>query len=130
MKQQAEEKIELHNQLHYLYLCLIRTLQVFDKQGELKEREATETTIRAAFVLMSELNNKSINKEVKTIRQLLPELFKYLDEAKRIVEKFKEIELTEESLKTICLAFTLQYQKNCIKAKKPERRNKYKDKRV
>ena len=53
MKQQAEEKIELYNHLHYLYLYLIRTLQVFDKQGELKEREATETTIRAAFVLMS-----------------------------------------------------------------------------
>jgi hypothetical protein len=125
-KQEAEEKIELYDRFHYLYLCLISTLQVFDKHGDLKEREAAETTVRAALDLMSELNNKSINKEVKTIRQLMPELFSYLDEAKRIVEELKDLELPEEVLKTFCIAW--QYQKNRIKAKKPERRNGYKAK--
>ena len=56
----------------------------------------------------------------------MPELFKYLDEAKRIVEELKEGEFPEEVLKPFCIAW--QYQKNCIKAKKPERRNKYKEK--
>ena len=125
-KQEAEEKIELYDQFHYLYLCLISTLQVFDKDGDLKERETAETEVRAALDLMNELNNKSINNEVKTIRQLMSDLFSYLDEAKRIVEELKDLGLPEEIVKTFCIAW--QYQKNYIKAKKPERRNKYKDK--
>jgi len=53
---------------------------------------------------MSELNNpkvctfsKSINKEVKTIGQLMPDLFSYLDEAKRIVEQLKDLQMPAES---------------------------------
>jgi len=125
-KREAEEKIELYDRFHYLYLCLISTLQVFDKHGNLNEREVAETTVRAALDIIDELNNKSINKEVETIRQLMPELFSYLDEAKRIVEELKDLGLPEEIVKTFCIAW--QYQKNYIKAKKPERRNKYKDK--
>ncbi len=109
-----------------MYLCLISILQVFDKDGDLKEREAAETTVRAALDLIDELNNKSINKEVKTIQQLIPDLFSYLDEAKRITEELKDLEIPEEILKEFCIAW--QYQKNWIKAKKSERRNKYKDK--
>ena len=125
-KREADEKIELYDRFHYLYLCLISTLQVFDKHGNLNEREAAETTVRAAFDLIDELNNKSINKEVKTIQQLIPDLFSYLDEAKRITEELKYLEIPEEILKAFCIAW--QYQKNWIKAKKPERRTKYKDK--
>ena len=125
-KLEAEEKIELYDRFYYLYLCLISTLQVFDKYGNLNEREVAETTIRAAIDLIEELNNKSINKEVKTIRKLIPDLFSYLDEAKRIREELQDLGLPEEIVKTFCIAW--QYQKNWIKAKKPERRNKYKDK--
>lgn len=74
-KKEAEKAIEIYDNFHYLYLCLIGSLQVFDKQGNLNERKDAETTVWAALDLMSELNNKSINKEVKTIRQLMPELF-------------------------------------------------------
>ena len=83
-KREAEEKIELYDRFQYLYLCLISTLQVFDRHGNLNEREAAETTVRAALDLMEELNNKSITEEVKTIRKLIPDLFSFLDEAKRI----------------------------------------------
>jgi len=125
-KREADEKIELYDRFHYLYLCLISTLQVFDKHGNLNEREAAETTVRAALDLIDELNNKSINKEVKTIRKLIPDLFSYLDEAKRIRKELQDLGLPEEIVKTFCIAW--QYQKNWIKAKKPGRRNKYKDK--
>ena len=36
-KREAEEKIELYDRFHYLYLCLISTLLVFDKQGNLNK---------------------------------------------------------------------------------------------
>ncbi|MBA7541087.1 hypothetical protein ES705_33394 [subsurface metagenome] len=125
-KREAEEKIELYDRFHYLYLCLISTLQVFDRHGNLNEREVAEATVRAALDLIEELKNKSINEEVKTIRKLIPDLFSFLDEAKRIAGELKELGIPEEIIKTFCIAW--QYQKNWIKAKKPERRNKYKDK--
>jgi len=123
---EAEEKIELYDRFHYLYLCLIGTLQVFDRYGNLNEREAAETTVRAALDLMSELNNKSINEEVKTIGKLIPDLFSYLDQAQRIVTELKELGLPQEIVKSFSIAW--QYQKNWIKAKKPERRNRHKHK--
>lgn len=125
-KREAEEKIELYDRFQYLYLCLISTLLVFDRHGNLNDREAAETTVRAALDLMEELKNKSITEEVKTIRKLIPDLFSFLDEAKRIAGELKELGLPEEIIKTFCIAW--QYQKNYIKAKKPERRNRYKDK--
>ena len=71
------------------------------------------------------MNNGSIDKEVKTIRRLVPELFSYLDEAARIVEELKNsAEIPEEALRALCIAW--QYQKSWIKAKQAERRNDYK----
>jgi hypothetical protein len=125
-KWEAERKIELYDQFHYLYLCLIGTLQVFDRHGNLNEREAAETTVRVAIDLIEELHNKSINEEVRTIRKLIPDLFAYLDEAKRIVAELKYLGLPEETVKAFCIAW--QYRKNYIKAKKSERRKKYEDK--
>lgn len=126
-KEQAERAIESYDQFHYLYLCLISTLQVFDRDGKPNERKAAETTVYAALDLMSELNNSSIEKEVKTIRRLVPDLFSYLDEAARIVEELESsAEIPEELLKEFCIAW--QYQKSWIKAKHTERRNHYKSK--
>jgi len=124
-KERAERVIESYDHFHYLYLCLISTLQVFDRDGKPNERKAAETTVYAALDLISELNNGSIEKEVKTIRRLVPELFSYLDEAERIVEELESsAEISEEVLRTFCIAW--QYQKSWIKAKQVERRNDYK----
>ena len=124
-KERAERAIESYDHFHYLYLCLISTLQVFDRDGKPNERKAAETTVYSALDLMSELNNGSIEKEVKTIRRLVPELFSYLDEAARIVEELKSsAEIPEEVLRAFCIAW--QYQKSRIKAKQAERRNDYK----
>ena len=74
---------------------------------------------------MGELNNVNIDKEVKTIRRLVPELFLYLDEAARIVEELKNsAEIPEEALKALYMAW--QYQKSRIKAQQAERRKEYK----
>jgi hypothetical protein len=124
-KEQADTAIESYDRFHYLYLCLIGTLQVFDRDGNPNQRQAAESTVYAALDLMSELNNGSIDKEVKTIRRLVPELFSYLDEAARIVEELKSsAEIPEEALRALCIAW--QYQKSWIKAKQAERRNDYK----
>ncbi|MFH1733382.1 MAG: hypothetical protein ABIE92_01625 [bacterium] len=126
-RDEANRAIQCYDQFHYLYLCLISTLRVFDRDGNLNERNDAETTVYAALDLMGELNNRSIEKEVKTIRRLVPELFSYLDEAARIVEELESSsEISEEMLRAFCVAW--QYQKSRVKAKQAERRNKYKSK--
>jgi len=124
-KEQADKAIESYDRFHYLYLCLIGTLQIFDHDGNPNERQAAEATVYAALDLLSELNNGSIDKEVKTIRRLVPELFSYLDEAARIVKELKNsAEIPQDALRALCIAW--QYQKSWIKAKQAERRNEYK----
>ena len=124
-KVQADKAIESFDRFHYLYLCLIGTLQVFDYHGSPNERQAAETTVYAALDLMGELKNGSIDKEVKTIRRLVPELFSYLDEAGRMVGELKSYSgIPEEALRALCIAW--QYQKSWIKAKQAERRKDYK----
>ncbi|MBA7635083.1 hypothetical protein ES703_42683 [subsurface metagenome] len=57
-----------------------------NRDGKPNERQqAAETTVYAALDLMGELNNGSIDKEVKTIRRLVPELFLYLNTTKNNV---------------------------------------------
>lgn len=107
-KEQAEKAIDSYEHFHYLYLylCLIGTLQVFDRHGNPNERNAGEATVYAALDLMGELNNGSIDKEVKTIRRLVPELFSYLDEAARIVGELKSYSgIPEEALRALCIAW-------------------------
>lgn len=43
-KEQADKAIESYDHFHYLYLCLISTLQVFDRDGKPNERQAAETS--------------------------------------------------------------------------------------
>ena len=110
-----------------MYLCLIGSLQIFDRNGNPNDRQAAETTVYAALDLLGELNNRSIDKEVQTIRRIVPELFSYLDEAARIVKELKSCaEIPEEALRALCIAW--QYQKSWIKAKQVQRRNAYKSK--
>ena len=126
-KEKAEKAIEIYDRFHYLYLCLIGTLQVFDRNGNPNARQSAETTAHAALDLLGELNNRSINKEVQTIRRLVPELFSYLNEAARIVSELKSgTEIPEEVVKAFFIAW--QYQKSWIKAKQTQRRNGYKSK--
>lgn len=120
----ADKAIQLYDSFHYLYLYLINNLLVFDNQGNLKKRETVEINIRTALELIGELKCNGISKEVNSIRNIIPELFSYLDEAKRIVVYLKDMNLPEEILKGFCIAW--QYQKNRIKAKDANRRNKFK----
>ena len=49
VKEQADKAIESYDRFHYLYLCLIGTLQVFDRHGNPNDRQSAETTVYAAL---------------------------------------------------------------------------------
>jgi hypothetical protein len=81
----ADELIYLYDSAHYLYLCIIENLQVFDEDGYLRDREQAEAEIEEALNMLNELGVPKINKAVKKMRATLPELLNYFDTAKTVV---------------------------------------------
>ena len=122
----ATQSIKLYDEYHEYYLFLIKQLRVFDNDGNLRDRKEAESNIKFALDLIMTLENNKINKTLKKITNLLPNLLAYFDRAATIVNDLKRIGISEDVLKNFCLAW--QYQKNMIKAKNKQRRNFYKNK--
>lgn len=122
----ATQKIKLYDEFHEYYLFLIDQLRVFDNDGNLRDRTEAEANIKLALDLIMTLENNNINKTIKKITKLLPDLLAYFNRAATIVNELKHIGISEEVLKNFCLAW--QYQKHKIKAKHKQRRNFYKNK--
>ena len=120
----AVAAIKLYDEYHEYYVFLIIQLQLFDNDGNLRNRKEAESNIELALDLIMTLENKKINKTVKKIMTLLPDLLAYFDRAATIINDLKRIGISENVPKDFCLAW--QYQKNKIKAKRKERRNFYK----
>jgi len=51
----ADELIELYDAVHYLYLCIIENLRVFDEDGNLRDRQQAEKEIKEALNMLNEL---------------------------------------------------------------------------
>jgi hypothetical protein len=77
-----------------------------------------------ALDLIEELGKESINKDVQTVRGLLPELLNYFEQTKKSVKKCRETGLGDSTLKVLYLAW--QWNKSLIKAKKQSRKDKAK----
>jgi len=127
-KQSAKGKIELYDNFHYLYLCLIRSLQVFDAKGNPNKRLESEQTLYAALELMETLatNITGLEKDIRSIKNLGPQLFSYLDEGENIRQELESLDIPQYVLKEFYIAW--QCQKNWIKAKVATRKNYYRTK--
>jgi len=114
--------VTLYDDFSYLYRCVLAELNVFDRDGHLRNRHHAEEGINVGLTLIEELNNHSITKAVNQVRRTVPELFHYLDVAKKVVDECKQLPLTEGSLKAYCLAW--QWSKAVRKAKQSDRKRK------
>jgi hypothetical protein len=112
--------VALYDAFSYLYRCALTELNVFDSNGNLRGRQQAEEGVRVARALIAELNHKEIIEAVKKTRRTLPDLFHYLDVAKKIVDECKELPFNEQSLKAYCIAW--QWGKAVRKAKKGNRK--------
>ena len=117
-KEVANEKIELYDNLSFLYICLISELRIFDNNGQLRNRKEAEKNIESALSLLEYLEIEKITKSVKKIRRILPELLNYFDIAEVFVEKLESLPINPEALQALCLAW--QWRKSRIKTKKSE----------
>lgn len=124
----SQEAIQLYDDFHYLYLELINTLQVFDKNGNLNSRIDAERNVETIIELLEGFGINSLNKELKSIINLLPQLFPFLDQAKDVYTELQKLPIQEDILKSFCIAW--KYQKNWIKAKNNNRHDYYKKKEI
>ena len=118
----AEKAVTLYDDFSYLYRCLLGELNVFDNNGNLRDRQQAEEGIKAGLALIEELNHESITEVVKKIERTLPDLFHYFDVARKVVDECKELPIDEESLKAYCVAW--QWGKAVRKAKKSDRKER------
>ena len=111
----ANELTDLYDAVHYLYLCILENLRVFDADGNLRDRKQSEKEIEEALNMLNELGVPKINKAVKKMRATLPELLNYFDTAGTVVENLMTLPIHQEALKALFPAW--QYRKGVIKSK-------------
>ncbi len=117
----AIEAIDLYENFTFLYRCIIKELRVFRSNGELRNRSCAEGNIEAGLKLLEGLEIEIINKEVKSIRKILPQLLEYFEEAKEAIATSKSFGITNKALETLC--FIWQWDKALIKAKTKYRKD-------
>jgi hypothetical protein len=121
-KQETIKAINLSENFDFLYHCLLECFQVFDNEGNLKDAQKVTDDFNLGLELLKTLENKEINKEVKSIEQCKNELFTFFKSAKQIIDTLSKT-VDKDILKLFCLAW--QYRKNGIKSKNNYRKNKY-----
>ena len=69
--ERADELLCLYDSVHYVYLCILENLRVFDENGNLRNREQAEAEIEEALNMLNESRVPKINKAVKKMHSTL-----------------------------------------------------------
>jgi len=117
----ADNAIELYETFCFLYRAIIKELNIFDGNGNLRDRRIAEGNIMAGLSLIEELGHTKINEAVKKVRRTMPDLLNYFDESEKILSELSELPIDPNALKALCLAW--QWGKGAIKSKKADKRN-------
>jgi hypothetical protein len=118
----ANKAVTLYDDFSYLYRCVLGEFNVFDVNGNLRDRQQAEAGVTAGLALLEERNHNDITEAVQRIRRTLPDLFHYLDVAAEVVNACKELPIDDESLKAYCIAW--QWGKVFRKVKDSGRKKK------
>jgi hypothetical protein len=124
-RSEAWKAVELYDSFFYLYRCLIKELNPFCHDGQLRDRQQAEGNIQAALEMIKTLGNEKINKAVNGIKNILPNLLNYFDAARKVREELEKLSINHNALSSLCSAW--QHHKAVIKAKRADRRKKYAD---
>ena len=121
--EEADKAVELYENFEIIYHWLLESFQVFNKTGKLKEEKNVRLDFDIALEYLKELNNKEINKEIKSIENCKSDLFTFYKTAKEKVDLLTQT-IDIKILNLLCLSW--QVNKNRIKTKNKHRKNKLK----
>jgi hypothetical protein len=114
------EAIELYEDFRYLYIQAIRQLNPFQSNGVLRNITKAKEDLEVALELIETIGHETINKEIKKIKKVLPNLLDYFDMAEKAIKNCKLLGLDDETIRILSLEW--QWNKNWMKAKNPERK--------
>jgi hypothetical protein len=118
----ANQAVTLYDDFSYLYGCVLGELNVFDRNGNLRDRQQAEEGVQVGLALVEGLNHNTITEAVHKIRRTLPDLFHYFDVAAEVVNECRRLTIDEETLKAYCIAW--QWGKAVRKAKRSDRKKR------
>jgi hypothetical protein len=114
------ESIELYENFTFLYRSIIMELEIFKKNGELRNRTEAEENIKVGLTLLKSLEHEEISKEIKSIKKILPKLLDYFEQARESVYICTQFGISDKAAKALYLLW--QEEKSLIKAKNKYRR--------
>lgn len=115
-RKDAEAAIELYETFTFLYRTILEELNLFDLNGNLRNRQEAQENIEVGLLLIEELGHANITKAVKKVRRTMPELLNFFDEAKSVLTGLAELPIDPNALKALCLAW--QWRRGFVKSKK------------
>jgi hypothetical protein len=116
LQSETQIAIEQHDKFNFFYGCILQQFNVFDKNGEARKRSFAEAEVKTAIDCLYELGIPNLDKELKLIDKLLPNLFNFLDKAQQYCQKIVENGLVHtQDLPFWAIAW--QYEKRSFKIK-------------
>jgi len=117
----TEKALNLLSDFNWLYGHLNRQLKPVRSDGSIRLKSYAKSEVQAVLELMEETLDIDLDKQIKAVRNLLPELFTYLDQAKKVYQ------LLEKQVCQSVLPFFLAYwqynrELNNLKKHKDKRR--------
>ncbi len=114
------EAIELYEDFRYLYIEAIRQLNPFQSNGVLRNTTKAKEDLEVALELIETIGHETINREIKKIKKILPNLLDYFDMAEKAIKNCKSLGLDDETIRILSLEW--QWNKNWMKAKNSKRK--------
>lgn len=113
---QTQKAIYLYDAFSFLYGCLLQQFTIFNRHGLPRKRAFAEQEARCALEMMAVLDIKGLDKELKAIENLLPELYKFLDKAEQVCKKINQNGVVDDLMLPFW-ALAWQYDKKSYKIK-------------
>ena len=102
---QTEEAIRKYDDFAYLWQCLLRAFDLFNKDGTLRRREYVESELMAIMELMeTEIGDLALVEVVRKFKNAVADYWGYFDRAQQIYQELCDI-FPDDVLCEICLGW-------------------------
>jgi hypothetical protein len=116
----TQQKVTLYESYSFLYLCIVEQLQLFDSNGNLRDRKEAEVNIELALELIKALGIEKLTKAVGKVERTMPDLLNYFDRAQLTIANLTSLPIEQKALQALFLAW--QWRKGMVKSKRAKAR--------